>query len=459
MPQTLTLKSLNDEIGKVLHTAFNSSIWVSAEINQISLNRNGHCYLELIEKCTTTDNVEAQARGTIWANTYRLLKPFFEQSTGHSLRSGLKILVKAQVHFHTLYGLSLNITDIDPSYTLGDLAMRRKEIINQLKLTGMMDMNRDIDIPMAIKRVAIISSKSAAGYGDFINELKNNSHKYKFNCTLFEASMQGDKTESTVTSALDNIFKQQDEFDVVLILRGGGSKTDLSAFDNYEIAAHIMQFPIPIFTGIGHERDESIADLVANKSLKTPTAVAEFIIAHNNKFEHHIFDIYNAIINYTQESIHENKSLIKNFSVKISLRTQLILKNKNQSINKLSQQLSSQNKQYLQNKKNNLNKKIFKLQTLTPSILSNQKQKNSNLQHWLGNAPASMLRHKKQELEKYNQLMRLADPINVLKRGYSVTTLNGKSIKSIKDIPIKTKIQTQLYDGILLSSVEKKLKK
>jgi exodeoxyribonuclease VII large subunit len=456
MPKTLTLKDLNDEIGKVLHTAFNSAIWVSAEINQISLNRNGHCYLELVEKCTTTDKITAQARGTIWGNTYRLLKPFFEQSTGQLLRSGLKILVKAQVHFHALYGLSLNITDIDPSYTLGDLAMRRKEIIQQLESTGMMDMNRNIDIPLAIKRIAIISSKSAAGYDDFTNELKNNSFKYAFKCSLFEATMQGEKTESTITSALNKIFEQQNQFDVVLILRGGGSKTDLSAFDNYEIAAHIMQFPLPVFTGIGHERDESIADLVANKSLKTPTAAAEFIIAHNNEFEQYAIDLYGNIVSITQNLIYENKSLIKNFSVKIAFRTKESLKKQNQSINQLSQQFITRNKQYIQNTNNNLNKQIFKLRTLTPVIINKQKQKVNNLQHWLGNAPASMLRHKKQELEKYSQLMHLADPINILKRGYSITTINGKSIKSVKDIPIKAQIKTQLVDGILTSIVEKK---
>jgi exodeoxyribonuclease VII large subunit len=454
MHEVLTISKLNDQIGKVLSETFVAPVWVTAEINHISLNRSGHCYLELIDKNEKSDNITAQARGTIWANTFRMLKPFFEQTTGQVFTEGIKVLIKTKVNFHKLYGLSLNIIDIDPSYTLGDLARRRKEILKKLEATGMMELNKSHVLPAAIKRIAIISSATAAGYEDFLNELNINEYKYKFDCTLFEAFMQGNKTESSLISALNCINDDVYNYDVVAILRGGGSKADLSAFDNFEIASYIMQFPIPVFTGIGHERDESVCDIVANLSLKTPTATADFIVSHNRSFEENIEYFFNSIHDYAQEYLSDNKLLIKDISTKISLAVPKIIKNENDFLNKISYHSHIKAKNFLKSKEIFLNNKTHLLKTLSPSKILQKREQLNNLQHWLGNSPISMIRHKKSELDRYSQLIRITDPAQVLKRGYSITSLNGKAMKSANEITKGSILQTKLYNGIVYSKVE-----
>lgn len=455
MHEVLTISKLNDQISKVLLETFHDPVWVTAEINHISLNRSGHCYLELIDKNENSDNITAQARGTIWANTFRMLKPYFEQTTGQAFTEGIKVLIKTKVNFHKLYGLSLNILDIDPSYTLGDLARKRKEILNKLEATGMMELNKSHTLPVAIKKIAVISSESAAGYEDFMNELKHNEYNYKFDCKLFEAFMQGSKTESSVLNALNSINDEIENFDVVAVLRGGGSKADLSAFDNFEIASYIMQFPIPVFTGIGHERDESVCDIVANLSLKTPTATADFIVSHNRNFEERIESIFDSVHDYAAEFFSDNKLLIRDISTKISLAVPKIIKNQNEILNKISYHSHIKAKRFLQSKENFLNNKTHLLKTLSPSKIIQKREQLNNLQHWLGNSPISMIRHKKAELERYSQLIRITDPKQVLKRGYSITSINGKAMKSASQISSGSILQTKLYNGIVFSKVER----
>lgn len=455
MHEVLTISKLNDQISKVLLETFYDSVWVTAEINHISLNRSGHCYLELIDKNENSDNITAQARGTIWANTFRMLKPYFEQTTGQAFTEGIKVLIKTKVNFHKLYGLSLNILDIDPSYTLGDLARKRKEILKKLVATGMMELNKSHTLPVAIKKIAVISSESAAGYEDFMNELKHNEYNYKFDCKLFEAFMQGSKTESSVLNALNSINDEIENFDVVAVLRGGGSKADLSAFDNFEIASYIMQFPIPVFTGIGHERDESVCDIVANLSLKTPTATADFIVSHNRNFEERIESIFDSVHDYAAEFFSDNKLLIRDISTKISLAVPKIIKNQNEILNKISYHSHIKAKRFLQSKENFLNNKTHLLKTLSPSKIIQKREQLNNLQHWLGNSPISMIRHKKAELERYSQLIRITDPKQVLKRGYSITSINGKAMKSASQISSGSILQTKLYNGIVFSKVER----
>lgn len=454
MQEFLTISKLNEKLGQVLSDSFKMPIWVAAEINSISINRSGHCYLELIDKNEVSENISAQIRGTIWVNTFRMLKPYFEQSTGQVFTEGIKVLVKAKVNFHKLYGLSLNILDIDPSYTLGDLARKRKEILQKLEATGMMDLNRSLSLPMAIQRIAIVSSASAAGYEDFLNEIIHNQYNYKFTYKLFEAYMQGNRTESSIITALDNINSEIENFDVLVILRGGGSKADLSAFDNFQIASYIMQFPIPVFTGIGHERDESVCDIVANLSLKTPTATADYIVAYNREFEERIEGILENIKNFSQEYFYENKMLIKDFTLKITHAVPKTIKAQYNLLNKISYNSHIKAKSYLQKKSVFLNNKAHILKTASPSTILRKKVQLSNLQHWLGNSPISLLRHKKAELESYSQLIRITDPVQVLKRGYSITSVNGKALKSVKNIKEGSILQTKLFNGTVLSKVE-----
>jgi exodeoxyribonuclease VII large subunit len=270
----ISLFDLNNQVKRTLKERFAEPVWVTAEIASIQENRSGHCYLELIDKPEGEDNPVAVAKGTIWAFTYRMLKPYFETTTGRSLERGMKVLVQVEVIFHELYGFSLNIKDINPTFTIGDLERKKREIIEQLEREGIIDMNQRLELSLLPKNIAVISSPTAAGLGDFINQLERNSYGYKFHIKLFPAVMQGEKTTESVIAALDRIYEYEYLFDVVVIIRGGGAQSDLGCFDSYDMAANVAQFPIPVIAGIGHERDETIVDRVAFMRVKTPTAAA-----------------------------------------------------------------------------------------------------------------------------------------------------------------------------------------
>jgi exodeoxyribonuclease VII large subunit len=311
----LTLSQLNTLISEELKNAFPETYWIVAETSDVRYNNNGHCYLEFIEKKESTATIIAKARGYIWSSTFQLLKPYFEQQTGQSFISGLKVLVKVSVDFHPLYGYGLNICDIDPAYTLGDMQRVRQQILNQLKKEGVLTLNKELKMPLIPQRLAIISSPTAAGYEDFINHLMNNKQGFVFYPHLFPAVMQGEQTEKSIISALDAIYKNQDLFDVVIIIRGGGATSDLASFDTYALAANCAQFPLPIITGIGHERDDTILDLIANHRAKTPTAVADFLIERLDEVLSelsewiHYLPIY---VNNTIEKQHLSLELIQN---------------------------------------------------------------------------------------------------------------------------------------------------
>ena len=275
----LSLTELNRNIKQALRDALPETYWVRAETSEVRVNSySGHCYLEFIEKDERTGQVAARARGTIWAQQYAVIRPYFEEETGRPFTSGLKVLVRVAVDFHELYGLSLTVHDIDPSFTVGDLVRRRKEIIRQLQADGVFDLNRSLSLPPRPQRIAVISSATAAGYEDFTDQLLGNEYGFPFYVRLYPALMQGERTEASIIAALDRIYAVREAFDVVVIIRGGGSTADLSSFDSYALAANCAQFPLPIITGIGHERDDTVVDLVAHTRLKTPTAVAAFLI-------------------------------------------------------------------------------------------------------------------------------------------------------------------------------------
>ncbi len=272
----ISLSQLNVKVGSLIEGGFDGDLWIVAEIN--SMQRRGHCYMELVEKSELTDTIVAKASAIIWQNVYAGLAAKFATATATPLRTGICVLVRVRPTFHPLYGYSLNITDIDPSYTAGDVAMRRAAVISKLKSEGVFDCNKELHVPTVIKRVAVISSSGAAGYGDFINQITNNQYGFAYSVTLFEAVMQGDSAEDSIINALDSVAERADEFDVVTIIRGGGAVSDLSCYDSYGLAYHITQFPLPVITGIGHNRDVSVADEVSCINLKTPTAVAAYIV-------------------------------------------------------------------------------------------------------------------------------------------------------------------------------------
>jgi len=275
MNEKLSLTELQLIIKDSLYLALPDMYWVVAEISEIKENYNGHCYLELVEKHPDEISIRSRVKAVIWSSRYRFIKSFFENSAGESLRDGLKILIRVKIEYHEIYGLSLVINDIDPAFTIGEMALKRQQILKKLEDEGVITMNRDLDFPVVPQRIAVISSANAAGYTDFMKHLKENSFGYVFYTALIETPMQGRETESGLIKALERIASHLDKFDLAVIIRGGGSQTDLSWFDNYNIAYYITQFPLPVITGIGHEKDLSVTDIVAHRSLKTPTAVAD----------------------------------------------------------------------------------------------------------------------------------------------------------------------------------------
>ena len=284
----ISLYELNNQIRSVLKTGLSAGIWIHAEISSISVQRVGHCYIELIEKDENTGSIIAKSRANIWSHTYKLISSYFLEETGKTLTAGMKVAFYVDVTFHEVYGISLNVSDIDPAYTLGESARRKAQVIKKLEEDGVIDMNKLLSIKPLLKNIAVVSAEGAAGYGDFVHQLTNNKYGYHYNITLFNSLMQGEKAEESILLSLDKVLERLPEFDVLVVIRGGGATSDLDCFDGYNISASIAQFPLPVLTGIGHTRDVSVVDMVANMPLKTPTAVAEFIIGHTRSLEEKI---------------------------------------------------------------------------------------------------------------------------------------------------------------------------
>ena len=300
----ITLREFNNRIKRLLNNPAVCNCWICADLSDVNV-RGGHCYLELLEKDERTGATVAKMRGIIWANRFAYLRQKFVQVTGQDLRSGLKVMLEVSVNYHEQYGISLIITDIDPSYTLGDMERLRREILARLKAEGIIDMNKQLEFPVVPQRIAIVSAAGAAGYGDFMNQLHNNAYGLQFYTCLFPAVMQGKETVASVTAALDRINSHIDLFDCVVIIRGGGSTSDLNSFDDYNLAAHVAQFPLPVVVGIGHERDVTILDYVACRRVKTPTAAAELLIGCGVEALARIDELRETIVSIAREYITE----------------------------------------------------------------------------------------------------------------------------------------------------------
>lgn len=274
----LSLAALNAMVRSAIEQQLPMRYWVTGELSEVRATSVGHCYIELIERNEATGDISAKARGTIWSRVYSLLRPYFLEQTGRDFSVGLKVLIQVSVNFHEVYGFSLDVCDIEPAYTIGDMARQRLLIVQRLTDEGVIDLNKELPFPLLPKRIAVISSASAAGYGDFCDQLNGNPYGFTFRVELFPSPMQGSRVEEGIISALDAIARDTEEWDVVVIIRGGGATSDLSCFDTYDLANNCAQFPLPIVTGIGHQRDDTLLDIVAHTRVKTPTAAAELLI-------------------------------------------------------------------------------------------------------------------------------------------------------------------------------------
>ena len=456
MVEKVSLTELQLIIRDSLYLALPDFYWVMAEISELKENNAGHCYLELIEKQPDDKNVRARVKAIIWSNRYRFLKAFFRDSTGETLREGLKILVKIKIEYHELYGLSLIISDIDPAFTLGEMALKRQLIINKLEQEGVFSMNKDLIFPLVPQRIAVISSKNAAGYSDFMNHLKSNSFGYVFYTALIEASLQGTETEHAVMNALDRIALNLDFFDLVVIIRGGGSQTDLSWFDNYNIAYHITQFPLPVITGIGHEKDVSVTDMVAYMALKTPTAVADFIIGSVSETDNHIINLSSDIIEASRVVLEKNRNRIETSAIKLFPLSRVLLSEIKEQLSSFLLEINNTGKKQISkatlipaNQASRLSSAVKSFISLKVNSLERNIQK-------LINTSVTLISGNKTGVNNMENKLELLNPENILRRGYSITTMNGIIIKDRAQVKEGDLIDTQLYDGLLNSKVMNK---
>lgn len=451
--QRLTLTALQMMIRDSIVLALPGSYWITAEIAELKVNYSGHCYLEVVEKNPANNSIRSRARGIIWAARYRSIQPLFESVTGEQLREGISILIRVTVEYHELYGLSLNITDIDPSYTLGDMAMKRMEIIRRLTDDGIIYMNSELEFPSLPARIAVISSASSAGYTDFIKHLTENSYGYRFMTELFNSPMQGEETEKGIIAALDQIATRVSQFDLVAIIRGGGSTSDLRWFDSYAIAFHITQFPIPIVTGIGHEKDITITDMVAWKSFKTPTAVASFLIETTHDTEVAVQDLAGRLIQAARYILMEKNSVITTLSRRIIPASSMLLSETRRAVSTSILTLSSKTGALIRSAGTNvaiLNSTVKSETKRTLAIAGEELSVNLDL---LKTNSFGTIRKRSQQVSAADGLIRMADPKNILKKGFSLTTKDGKVVRSVNQLQPGDKIKSLLYDGTVNSEI------
>jgi len=404
----LTLSQLNARVDREMKNAFPETYWVMAETSDVRIN-NRHCYMELVEKNPAGNGLVAKARAYIWANRFEILKTYFEQATKRDFTSGLKILFNVSIEFHPVYGYGLNVFDIDPTYTLGDLQARRQAILRQLEEEGVLTLNKELEMSGLPQRIAVISSATAAGYEDFCRHLAESRQGFVFYPRLFPAVMQGEQTETSIISALDKIFEYKDLFDVVVIIRGGGATSDLAAFDSYELAVNCAQFPLPVITGIGHERDDSVLDFIAFYRAKTPTAVADFLIEQMDETASGLLDCQESIRNNTLAALDIYNERLKILAAHLPVFARSLLEGKQASLEMLRLKIRN-------------------------------------------NAAAFMVVQESRLKEK-ESFFRLSSPEYILARGYSITLKNGKAVKSAKELSQGDNIETIFSEGKIESRV------
>ncbi|MDR1653718.1 MAG: exodeoxyribonuclease VII large subunit [Prevotellaceae bacterium] len=405
---SISLSELLNAVRDTIRINFDDLLWVRAQIGELHEN-NGHAFLELVENAENTDTLLAKTRANCWSSTYRMLKPYFEEHSGQTLRAGIAVMVAVTVEFHAVYGISLNIRDIEPAFTVGDLAIRRLQVIQRLQNEGIAEMNKLLEFPQRPQRLAVISSATAAGFGDFKHQLETNGKNFKFYVALFQSVMQGDTSAASIIESLEKIFAHVELFDAVVIIRGGGATTDLASFDSYDLALNIAQFPLPVIAGIGHLRDSTIVDMVANQSVKTPTAAAEFVIDKMQTAENALFNKIENIMNLAQNIIAYKRNRVEQIR--------------------------------------------WNIKHLIKSVSESRNFELTRQQIMLENAARNIIASQKNKLDIYEKVIQTQSPFYLLKKGYSLTTFNGECLFSAKQIQKGDIIKTYLSDGTVESKI------
>ncbi len=406
---TITLYELNRLVREAIESEMPNEYWVEAELSECRENR-GHCYMELIQKDELSATPVAKASAKCWASKWLMVKPYFERITGQRLVAGMKVLLKVYAQFHEAYGFSWIVNDIDPTYTLGDMARKRQEIINQLEAEGVFDLQKDLPLPIFCQRIAVISSETAAGYGDFCHQLADNPYGFKFQIQLYPATMQGEGIERSIIEALNSINAVCDDYDAVVIIRGGGATSDMAGFDTLALAENVANFPIPIITGIGHDRDESILDMVSHTRVKTPTAAAAFLIDHLKTVSDQLTMLSEAIPRLFSVVRTRQEARLDNLYQRILMRVQ-------------QRAVTSQ----------------ADIRNLEQGLLTALQRRLTSEHH---------------RLEMLEEKVRSLDPALLLKRGYSMTLFNGKAVRDPQTLRQGDEIETRLEKGTIKSIIK-----
>ncbi len=405
----LSLLELNTLVRNRVQAAMPDRYWVRAEVSEARENRSGHCYLELVEKDETSGEMQAKARAVIWATVYRMLRAHFAAETGMAITPGIKLLIEVSVDMHELYGYTLTVHDIDPSYTLGDMARQRAEIIRRLTQEGIIDMNRELSWPLLPQRIAVISSPTAAGYGDFIDQLHRNPYGYRFYTALYTAAMQGAHAESSVIEALERIYAHESDFDGVVIIRGGGATSELSCFDSYPLAQNVAQFPLPVIVGIGHDRDETVLDRVANVRVKTPTAAAEWLIARVAEANRRRLDLQASLASEIDNRLRQERQRLAAAGQRLPL--------------------------------------------LIERRITLERSRLDHLAPTLRQAVTRSMERQQQRLALLSRSVELSSPERILKRGFSLTLKEGKAVRSADELRSGDRITTFYGEGCSESQI------
>lgn len=431
MQKHLSLYELNSLVREAIETTLTQEYWVEAELSECR-ESHGHCYMELIEKDSSSNTPIARASAKCWRSTWMMLRPYFERVTGRQLAKGMKVLLKVYPQFHEQYGFSWIVTDINPEFTLGDMARRRQEIIRQLKQEGVFDLQKELVIPMFAQRIAVISSATAAGYGDFCNQLSDNEYGFIFHTELFTAIMQGERVEESIIAALDRINERTDDFDVVVIIRGGGGTADFSGFDTLALAENVANFPLPIITGIGHERDECILDMVSNTRVKTPTAAAAMLIDNLARVYTFLQNAESTIAGCIGHALDYEKMRLDRLVRQIPLLFSMVRTREEARLDGALQSIRSASDAYMHGRNVSL----------------------ATLERLFQNASMHVLDRHNSQLRQLELQLRTLDPKRMLRYGYSITRINGHAVRDAKDLKAGDEIVTTLDKGTIKSIVK-----
>lgn len=456
--QYVSLYDLQLCIKTAVERSFPESVWVVAEISEMKVNYSGHCYLELVEKGGRNRVPKAKVNAVVWRSTYGFLSEYFARQAGAPLSSGMNVLLKVDVSYHELYGFSLVVRDIDPAYTVGDMERQRQETIRQLQEDGVFDMNRELELPRVIQRVAVVSSEQAAGYRDFMKELAGNEYGYAVRATLFPAVMQGNASEEAVIAALCRIAERSDEFDAVVIIRGGGSQSDLACFDSYRLCSYVAQFPLPVITGIGHDKDTSVADLVAAVPVKTPTAVARYLIDNLLAFDRYLHEAAARLKEVAGLRTDEARTRLQAAALRLRTDVQAVIHRADKELETRGTRIIFGSRERIARQRSRLEYALAAL--LRSGTVRTEADRNrlDALEARLAPAARRLIGDRTATLEWLEARIDGRSPRRILAMGYSLVRNGGRTVRSIADVSPGDTVGIHTLDGVILSEVKAKRK-